>query len=239
MNDNHSILELKFNWRFLVAFLLLEFICMQGHEIIHHLTGRVICGAWGTMTFLIFTLPGSCFETNSYALLATAAGPALSYFLMWAGMLFLLRTKHSLLGFSLIFANLPFARFITVAINSGDEMVIARRLFGEGSWLIVLSLTVMILLPPLTTAFRAIGNRRRLLIFSGFLVLPLLFDAVLKRVVLASLFERWEMRATPVFGIPLFVIVVDFLALTAFFFCRKYLFQNTQQHRRRLMLKRA
>lgn len=225
MNDNHSVLNLKFEWRFLVSFLLLEFICLQGHEIIHHLTGRVICGAWGTMTFWIFTLPGTCFETNPYALLATAAGPALSYFLMWAGMLILLRTGHSLLGFSLIFANLPFARFITVAINGGDEMVIARNLIGEGSRPVILTLTVLILLPPLINAFRSIKNHRRLLILAGFLVLPVLFDAVLKRVLLSFLFERLEIP-TRVFGIPLFIVVVDLLALTTFFCCRKHLLQN-------------
>ena len=224
MNGNHSLLKLKLNWQYLAAFLLLEFICMQAHVIIHHLTGSLVCGEWGAMTFTVFTLSGNCFETNPLALLATAAGPALSYFLMWTGMFFLLRGEQSLFGFSLIFANLPFARFVTVLMKGGDEMVIARRFLGDESWAIILCLTVLMLLPPLATAFKSIGNRRRWLIFSVFLLLPLLFDGVLKRVLLEPLINRWEMTATPVFGIPLFIVIVDVIALTAFACCVKYLF---------------
>lgn len=222
MNVYHS--ALKLNRQYVAAFLLLEFVCMQAHEIIHHLTGRIVCGEWGAMTFTVFTLAGNCFETNPLAMFATASGPALSYFLVWMGMFVLLRGEHRLFGVSLIFANLPFARFVTVAMKGGDEMVIARRFFGDESWPVVLGLTVLVLLPPLVAAFKSLGTRHRPLIFSAFLLLPLFFDAVIKRVLLEPLIDRWEKTAAPIFGIPLFIAVVDILVLAAFVCCRKHLF---------------
>jgi hypothetical protein len=237
MNGNHPAVKLKLNWQYPAAFLLLEFVCMQAHEIIHHLTGRIVCGAWGAMKFSVFTLSGNCFETNSSALLATAAGPALSYLLMWAGLLILSRSEHRLFGFSLIFANLPFARFVTVLMKGGDEMTIARRFFGDESWAIILCLTVLAVLPPLAMAFKAIGNRRRPLIFAAFLLLPLLFDAVLKRFLLDPLINRWEATATPFFGVPLFIVIVDVLVLTVFVCCRKHLFEKFQHGGQRLRFK--
>jgi hypothetical protein len=111
-------------------------------------------------------------------------------------------------------------------------MVIARRFFGEESWLIVLALVVMLLLPPLITAFRAIANRHRLLIVSAFLLLPLFFDAVLKRILLAPLVDRWETTAAPVFGVPLFIVIVDVMVLTGFIFCRKHLFQKMWENKK-------
>ncbi len=153
----------------------------------------------------------------------------MSYFLMWAGMFLLLRGGHRLLGVSLIFANLPFARFVTVAMKGGDEMVIARRLFGGESWPAILCLTALVLLPPLVTAFKSIGSRHRSLCFTAFLLLPLLFDAVIKRVLLEPLINRWEQTATPVFGIPVFIVIADVVALAAFVCCRKHLFGKVRR----------
>ncbi len=205
-----------------LAFLLLEFACMQAHELIHHLTGRVVCGAWGTMTFSLFHLAPECFETRKIALLSTFAGPALSYFLMWVGMLLLLKNRGGLFGLSLIFANLPFARFITVAMAGGDELVIGRRVIGAGAYPLVLCAVVLVLLPPLIVALKAIANKRRWSIFLSFLLLTLAYDALTKRVLLAPLVERWEMFASPVWGIPLFIICVDAFVLIALaYFSRK------------------
>ncbi|HEV2799151.1 MAG TPA: hypothetical protein VGW12_01570 [Pyrinomonadaceae bacterium] len=200
---------------YLLAFLLLEFTCMQAHELIHHLTGRLVCGAWGTMTFNLFYLAPECFETKKIALLSTFAGPALSYFLMWAGMLLVLKNRGGLFGLSLIFANLPFARFISVVMARGDEMLIGRRLIGEGAYPLVLGAVVLILLPPLLVAQKAIANKRRWSIFLSFLLLTLAYDALTKRVLLAPLIDRWELFASNVFGIPLFIVCVDVAVLLA------------------------
>jgi hypothetical protein len=209
-----------------LAFLLLEFTCMQAHELIHHATGRVVCGAWGSMTFSMFYLAPGCFETRNIALLSTFAGPALSYFLMWFGMLLVLKNRGGLFGLSLIFANLPFARFITVAMAGGDEMLIGRRIVGAGAYPLILCVVILILLPPLIVALKSIGNKRRWTFFLAFLLLTLAFDALAKRVLLAPLVDRWEALAPDVFGIPLFIICVDAFVLFALALSGRYLYDR-------------
>ncbi|HEX8457942.1 MAG TPA: hypothetical protein VF656_11645 [Pyrinomonadaceae bacterium] len=211
---------------YLLAFLLLEFTCMQAHELIHHATGRVVCGAWGTMTFNLFQLAPECFETRQMALLATFAGPGLSYFLMWTGMLLVLKNRGGLFGLSLIFANLPFARFISVATASGDEMLIGRRIIRAGAYPLVLGLVVLILLPPLLVALRAIANKHRWSLFLSFLLLTLAYDGITKRVLLAPLVERWELFATNVSGVPLFIICVDAAVLVALVYFSRHLYDR-------------
>jgi hypothetical protein len=208
---------------YVFAFLLLEFACMQAHELIHHVVGRMVCGAWGSMTFSLFYLAPGCFETTNIALLSTLAGPALSYFLMWLGMLLVLKNRCGLLGLSLIFANLPFARFISVAMMGGDEMVIGRRVIGAGAYPLILCMVILILLPPLVVALKSIANKRRWLIFLALLLLTLAYDALIKRVLLAPLIDRWEVFASPVFGIPLFIICVDAVVLIALACYSRYL----------------
>ncbi len=209
-----------------LAFLLLEFACMQAHELIHHATGRVVCGAWGSMTFSMFYLAPGCFETTNIALLSTFAGPALSYFLMWLGMLLVLKNRGGLFGLSLIFANLPFARFITVAMAGGDEMVIGRRIIGAGAYPLILCAVILILLPPLVVALKSIGNKRRWPIFLALLLLTLAYDALVKRVLLAPLVDRWDALASDVAGIPLFIICVDAVVLIALACCLRYFYDR-------------
>jgi len=204
-----------------LAFLLLEFVCMQAHEVIHHVTGRIVCGAWGTMTFNVFYLAPGCFETKNIALISTFAGPALSYVLMWLGMLLVLKNRYALFGFSLIFANLPFARFITVAMAGGDEMVIGRRFAGAAAYPLILCLVVLILLPPLIVAFKSINVKRPWLVLLAFLLLPLAYDALTKRVLLAPMIDRWEVLAAHVWGVPLFIICVDAVVLVSLASCAR------------------
>jgi hypothetical protein len=192
---------LPLNARFLGAFAALSFLCLGAHELVHHLVARLTCGAWGTMTFWQFFLAPGCALKRTW-LLATAAGPVLTHGLMWTGLVLILRGK-ALAGVALIFANLPLARFVTVLMKGGDEMVVGRALVGEGSWPGLLAMTVMLILPPLVIAFRALENRHRALVLTGFLVLPLLWDMLVKRVVLSPLLEV----ATSEFkGVPLLVM---------------------------------
>lgn len=45
--------------RLILFFIALSFLCLGAHELIHHLTARAVCGAWGTMTLSFFFLaPG-------------------------------------------------------------------------------------------------------------------------------------------------------------------------------------
>jgi len=166
--------------RLIFFFLALSFLCMGAHELIHHLTARAACGAWGTMTLSHFYVAPGC-ETSPWRL-ATLAGPLLSYALIWAGM-----AMGSELGLLLVFANLPFARAVTAAMGGGDEMVVARLLIGEGmGWPAVLAFTAALLIPPLIWAWRQFPPRGRWWRYAAWLVLPLLWDFSFKRMLLGQ-----------------------------------------------------
>jgi hypothetical protein len=200
--------------RFLTAFAAMSFLAMAAHELIHHLTARLTCGAWGTMTFWRFFLAPGC-DAKPYWLFATLAGPVLTHALIWTGAL-LIHRRRPLAGLALIFANLPLARFVTVLMKGGDEMVLGRAVAGEESWPALLALTIALLVPPLVVAFRALHPRWRKTIFAGLLVLPLPWDMFLKRTLLSPLLETVTLE---VGGIPLLVLgtyAVAALLLVAF-----------------------
>jgi hypothetical protein len=173
--------------RFLTAFAALSFLALAAHELIHHIAARLTCGAWGAMTFWQFFLAPGCEVKRTWPF-ATLAGPMLTHALIWTGVLLICR-RNALAGVALIFANLPLARFVTVLIKGGDEMVIGRALVGEGSWPALLALSVVLIVPPLVIAFRALHHRHRTAIFASFLILPLFWDMLLKRMLLSPLLE--------------------------------------------------
>jgi hypothetical protein len=196
--------SIPLNLGYLAAFVALNFLASGAHETIHHVVARGTCGAWGTMTFWQFHLAEGCANPRM-ALLATLAGPMLTYALMWLGMLLVLRGA-ALAGVTLILANLPLARLVTVLMRGGDEMVLTRALIGEEGWPLLLFATLVLLVPPLVVAYRAIANRWRPLVFAAFLVLPLFWSVLVKRIALGAALERLPQSVA---GIPL-------LALTAY-----------------------
>jgi hypothetical protein len=193
--------RLPLDARFLTAFAALSFLVMAAHELVHHLTARVACGAWGQMTFWQFFVDAGCMETRVW-LFSTLAGPLLTHALIWTGALLILRGK-ALAGIALVFANLPLARIVTVLMKGGDEMVLGRTLVGDGSWLPLLALTVALVVPPLVVAYRALGQRRRAALFAAFLVLPMFWDMLLKRLLLSRLLDEVTAEVN---GIPVLII---------------------------------
>jgi hypothetical protein len=204
-------IEIPMQKNFIVAFFLLLILCWGAHELTHHFVGRLVCGSFGYMTFnRLWTK--DCFPVE---LIAIAAGPLLSYSLMWLGLFILLNSnKYVLFGYALIFANGPGARLITSFIG-GDESY-----FGTFGTLVAFFLT----LPPLIIAYKSIKNRRRLFIFIYFfLVLPSLVVipiVLLDNFIFIPIIERGRETynfSTPVmFGIPLLVLVF-YLAIFAIF----------------------
>lgn len=185
--------------RFALVFTLVSFLSYGAHELVHHLVARGTCGAWGTMTFSTFQLASGC-EPTGTVLVATLAGPLLTYALMYAGVALIVRGPV-LTGVILVLANLPLARLVTVLMRGGDEMVLGRAWIGGSmAWPIMLALTFALLAAPLVLAYRAIANRRRKAVFAALLVLPLFVDMVLKRVLLARVLESWP---SGVRGVPL------------------------------------
>ena len=195
----------------ILAFVLLSLVCLGAHELVHHLTARAVCGEWGTMTFWTFQLADGC-EPVGRNLLATLAGPLTTYALMYAGVALIARGR-ALAGTTLVLANLPFARFVTVLMRGGDEMVLGRAwIGGDAAWPVLLALTVLLLSVPVVAAWRAIESRWKPALFAALLIVPLFVDMLIKRVLLARLLDAWP---AAVAGIPLLFLIVMGAALLA------------------------
>jgi hypothetical protein len=192
--------------RALAAFLAIQFMLGQAHELAHHVAGRMVCGAWGTMTFDFFFLPEGA-AGNPAALWSTFAGPAFTYALILLGGLLLWRGP-SRAGFFLVFANLPMGRLASVLTGHGDEVVLAQAWLG-GPWArpVAVALALLLLIPALWAAFRTLAQPGRIRTFAGLLILPLVADLLLKRALLAPLLARTPGPAA--FGLPAFLILVD------------------------------
>lgn len=215
-NFNLPKINLPLKTNFIIAFLLLTFLLWGAHELTHHLVAGVICGEFGYLTFNKF------WQKNCYPaeLIAVAAGPLLSYALMWTGMFLVLKSKkYSLLGLALIFATGPIARLFS-GFTRGDESN-----FGFVGTLFSLLLT----LPPLIIAYQTIANKKRFFVFlyfflalPFFLVLPFIFLDNWLVIPMIKMGQKTGIFPLPlVSGIPLIIIFFYTLAATIFF--SKYL----------------
>lgn len=160
-----------FDLRSLLALVALSWLASFAHEFTHHATGAFLCGGVGRMSLSLFANAGDCGDRWPWT---TAAGPALSYILMWLGMALVLRGKHTWWGFALVIANKPVLRLITALAGGGDEGVLWDLVSPQhGRW--IASATVLALsLPPLWACWHALAQRRRLAVFVGALLLPML-----------------------------------------------------------------
>lgn len=162
------------NLNYIIAFLFLLFLLMQVHQLLHHVVGEILCGKVGYLTF-----DKHQFATElSYSgiILATIPGPLVNYVAMWIGMFLLLRSeRYNLLGFSLIFASMPLVRFLASFI--GDEYKFgfwSGQIIGLSkgySPIIGMIIIILVILPPLIVAYKALRSWR---IFLGFLFLPVI-----------------------------------------------------------------
>jgi hypothetical protein len=197
----------------LTLFLLLAFLCYQAHQLLRHLVGAGLCGGFGSMTFTVATTKQPC----SLPTIVILSGPVLTYGLAYAGMFLLRLPKLRLFAYALVFASFAHLRFIQNLTRGGDELILAQQWFGVSSRFFVAALVFLIGLPPVIAAFYVIGNRHRLRVFIGSLLLPipllmvLLFGSTL-------LFERSDMgwQYGPLFGIPSIVWMIDLAALALF-----------------------
>lgn len=197
----------------IALFLLLAFLCYQAHQLTRHLVGAALCGGFGTMTFTVATTRQPC----AFPVIETLAGPLLTYGLAWGGMLLLRSRRFALFAYALIFASFAHLRFIQTLTGRGDELPLAQQWFGITSRAVVAVAVLLIGIPPLIAAFRAIANRRRRAVFitSWLLPLPLLFVMLFGD---QFLFVSSDVgtRLGSVFGIWLLVFAVDLIALAAF-----------------------
>ncbi|HMN31659.1 MAG TPA: hypothetical protein PKE45_26155, partial [Caldilineaceae bacterium] len=108
-------------------------------------------------------------------------------------------------------------RFIQTLTGRGDELVLAQQWFAAPSRLVVAALVLLIGAPPLVAAFRALANRRRIVVFlvSLLLPLPLLFVLLVgNEFLFGANGHGWQLGS--VLGISLLVLITDLVAAALF-----------------------
>jgi hypothetical protein len=209
--------HLKISWKYVVAFFALNNVISELHEQSHIQANWLINACYGPRDF---NLVNACAGMPNLALMAAFAGPMFSYLVMWAGVAVLMRAAGSAgrsIGFTLVFAPLPFARIFTALVGGGDERgVVARLLEGvatlpQARWLAV-AMTLAFCAPPIWIAWRDLANKHRTWLVAGFCVVPLLVIYAYKFTLLNGLLARGVLAEPVYFGTPAFVQV--FFALT-------------------------
>lgn len=164
-----------FDARGLVALVGIAWLASFAHEFTHHATGAWLCGAPGRMSLSLFALDAACGERWPWT---TAAGPALSFALMWIGMGLVVRAvrrgEDPWWGFALVIANKPFLRLFTAAMGGGDEGVLWDLVAPEAGRWIATATVLALSLPPMVACWRALAPQRRGWVFAGAFLLPML-----------------------------------------------------------------
>jgi hypothetical protein len=214
-------MKLAISWRYVLAFLALNGVISELHEQAHITTGRLIAGCYGPRDFNAWQ---PCADgSQAFPFAASMAGPLFSYLVMWAGAWLLARAATPAgrsIGFSLVFAPLPFARVFTALMGGGDEKVFLLTAFGqvlspaECRWLAV-PLALLFCAPPVVMAWRAAQNRHRGWYIAGFCVLPLLVIWVYKFKILNGLLQQGVLATPVAIGTPAFVLAVFAFMLAA------------------------
>jgi hypothetical protein len=199
-------MNLSITWKYLLAFIALNMIAGELHEQVHINTGYLICGCYGTRDFNVWNTCAQC-NHPAWAFLATLAGPLFSCSLMWLGTCMFLkcsRLSGKSIGFSILFANLPFARIFTALTGRGDEKVVLQTLLGDDGNMITIKLLNVLLvslicLPPIILVFKKLDRTNRWWVITGFSVLPLIFGMLYQRMLLNQLLQNG-------FGADIFMI---------------------------------
>jgi len=212
----------------ILAFLLLAFLCYQAHQLTRHLVGAALCGGFGSMTFTVTITREPCLFPTLVAL----SGPLLTYGLAWSGMFLLRSAKYGFFAYVLIFASFAHLRFIQTLTGRGDELIIAKQWFDISSRAVVAVFVLLIGLPPLIAAYRAIANRRRLLVIICSWLMPL---PVLALLLFGNAFlfgpNRDEVQGFSILGIQLIVLVTDLVAFFVFLKWGLPAFVNPQENK--------
>lgn len=221
-------MDIKLNSKFIVSFLALLFLMHETHEIVHTTLGRMLCGAWGERDFNVWGLADGCNTGDVVSMLPTYFGPIFTFVMIWIGT-FLLREDNSIqkksLGFALIFSNMPFARILTAAFGSGDEIYATSVLIGNHTlaWSIGLNSIVLILAFPLYKAFVTI-RKNRWGWFLLFFLAPLFIDVLVVLGGMNTLLQYGVLDTYWILGSPILVTLWTLLVILVFIFMRKYIY---------------
>src|SRR5271154_3504870 len=125
-------MKIKLSPAYLIAFFSLLFFTNELRGWAHVFVAQLISGCWGTKNFDTWTLCSHAEAPGKLIALAWLAGPFVAYIILWTGR-WLMDEKKSpatrSLGFSMVFAALPFAGILAAARGSGDETTALRGLF--------------------------------------------------------------------------------------------------------------
>lgn len=227
--------RLRLSLKYLAVFFPLAIILGELHEQVHINTGWLICGGYGPRDFNAWKLSAECGRPG-IAFLATSVGPLFSYAVIWTGALLLQKGRDlavRTIGFTLIFAPLPFARIFTAAVGGGDEKVVLMHFFKDelgtaGVKLLAFIIVTSVLLPPMWIALKNIRNRFPILYVIGFSVLPLIFLSAYVLTFLNFLLAGGLLNEAPILGTPLLVLLHFGLMLSVLWFGRRWLLVLTR-----------
>ncbi len=214
---------------YILAFFCLAAILGIGHELGHHVAGRLVCGEWGYKTFNSFKLAAGCRENHPGTYwLATLAGPLLfNYIPMWIGLVRMRRADagSKLFGLTLVFATIPVFRIVFSALGANDEPWMVRQLFGDSRlafWL--MNVTIWLLtVPPLIVAWRTIQNRHRVPLFLFYLLALPVCVFVVVGLVLENMIVKHHILSDTLWGMPYLVLLAEGLAYLGYHLTKGHL----------------
>jgi len=228
-------MKIKLTPSYLLGFFALAFLIHEIHDWAHFILSATYCGCLGSRAFDSWSVCGTCVTSGSALALAILAGPLVNYILIWSGWALMhpenAPEKQSI-GFTMVFAALPFPRIMGALAGGGDETWALRQLFqrpnGSNHYFVAAAGVLVVLalcLPALIRVFVLVtGWVQRILILPAFLVLPGLIDhwlvsGELNKLLAQGVLSRQMLRG----GTPLFVFVWLLLVLTLYMLNRKSL----------------
>ena len=224
-------MQIKITFRYIMAFFALNMIMGELHEQVHINTGYFICGCYGPRNFNVWATCEQC-VSQQWSFLATLAGPLFSCSLMWLGAWWVAKSSNNIkriLGFSLLFSNLPFARIFTALVGGGDEKVVIQAISGNIdpfiSKLIAVLIVTTICLPPMIIAYKKSDVTYRFLLITGFAIIPLIYGMLYHHIFLNWLLKKGIASNSYILGTPSLILLHFLLMLLLLIFFRKGLLQ--------------
>ncbi len=210
-------LHIRLTFKNLLVFMFLFFAMHELHELAHIITGRLICGCWGHRDFNVWDVCEGCLLAHPIAIAATFAGPVFTFLMLWIGRHLITHGRvawQRSVGLVLILGNMQFGRMYMAAMGGGDEVWGLRQLLlnhGNSNmlWIRLAGFIIVsvICLPPLITAYQAIVNKRKLLLFTALIILPLLLDTVVILILLNGILQKGVLSQVWILGTPLLITV--------------------------------
>ena len=207
-------MSLRISWQYVLAFFALNMFLGELHEQAHITTGYLICDCYGTRDFSVWSTCENCAHSG-WVYLATLAGPVYSFILMWLGGIWFSRSINmakKAIGFSILFANLPFARLFTALMGGGDEKVVIQHLTGmDNSSILPKMIAAMVVsvlaIPPVMLVYKNFENKKRGWIIAAFLILPLIYGMFYHHMFLNYLLKKGFGSGTVILGSPNIIVI--------------------------------